>query len=78
MRWPCRISETIKERIEKNIEEQVDLCDRLTHRSLWEALMAEPSQCSLEEITVQQICKRATVHDPTFYWPAYTEALGRG
>lgn len=67
MRWLCRISDTIKERIEKNVEEQVALRDRLTRRLLWESLMAELSQCSFEEITVQQICKRATFHGSIFY-----------
>jgi len=48
-------------------EEQTDLRIRRTHKLLWEALMAELSQRSFEEITVQQICERAMVHRSTFY-----------
>ncbi len=48
-------------------EEQEDLRVRRTHKLLWEALMAELSQRSFEEITVKEICERAMVHRSTFY-----------
>ena len=48
-------------------EEHTDLRVRRTHKLLWEALMAELSQHSFEEITVRQICERAMVHHSTFY-----------
>jgi AcrR family transcriptional regulator len=47
--------------------EQADLRVRRTHKLLWEALMAELSQRSFEEITVKDICERAMVHRTTFY-----------
>ncbi len=47
--------------------EQGDLRVRRTHKLLWEALMAELSQRSFEEITVKEICERAMVHRTTFY-----------
>ena len=48
-------------------EEPADLRVRRTHKLLWEALMAELSYRSFEEITIQQICERAMVHRSTFY-----------
>src|SRR5689334_3780144 len=48
-------------------EEHTDLRVRRTHKLLWEALMAELSQHSFEEITVRQICEHAMVHHSTFY-----------
>lgn len=47
--------------------EQADLRVRRTRKLLWEALMAELSERSLEEITVKDICERAMVHRTTFY-----------
>jgi AcrR family transcriptional regulator len=47
--------------------EQADLRVRRTHKLLWEALMAELSMRSFEEITVKDICDRAMVHRTTFY-----------
>lgn len=46
---------------------QADLRVRRTHKLLWEALMAELSERSFEEITVRDICERAMVHRTTFY-----------
>jgi len=46
---------------------QTDLRVRRTHKLLWEALMAELSECAFEEITVKDICERAMVHRTTFY-----------
>jgi AcrR family transcriptional regulator len=51
----------------KMSKEQEDLRVRRTHKLLWEALMAELSQRSFEEITVKEICERAMVHRSTFY-----------
>src|SRR5215469_10229269 len=51
----------------KTSEEQVDLRIRRTHKLLWEALMAELSERTFEEITVTDICERAMVHRTTFY-----------
>ena len=51
----------------KTPEEQADLRVRRTHKLLWEALMAELSQRSFEQITVKEICERAMVHRTTFY-----------
>jgi AcrR family transcriptional regulator len=51
----------------KSSEEQGDLRVRRTHKLLWEALMAELSARSFEEITVTDICERAMVHRTTFY-----------
>jgi AcrR family transcriptional regulator len=48
-------------------EEQMDLRVRRTRKLLWEALMAEMSECAFEEITVTDICERAMVHRTTFY-----------
>lgn len=47
--------------------EQTDLRIRRTHKLLWEALMAELSKRTIEEITVSDICERAMVHRTTFY-----------
>jgi AcrR family transcriptional regulator len=47
--------------------EQADLRVRRTHKLLWEALMAELSERTIEEITVSDICERAMVHRTTFY-----------
>ena len=47
--------------------EQTDLRVRRTHKLLWEALMAELSERTIEEITVSDICERAMVHRTTFY-----------
>src|SRR6516225_9814035 len=47
--------------------EQADLRVRRTHKLLWEALMAELSERTFEEITVSDICERAMVHRTTFY-----------
>lgn len=44
-----------------------DLRVRRTHKLLWEALMAELSERSFEQITVRDICERAMVHRTTFY-----------
>ncbi len=46
---------------------QKDLRVRRTHRLLWEALMAELTERTFEEITVSDICERAMVHRTTFY-----------
>ncbi len=46
---------------------QTDLRVRRTHKLLWEALMAELSERTFEEITVSDICERAMVHRTTFY-----------
>jgi AcrR family transcriptional regulator len=46
---------------------QTDLRVRRTHKLLWEALMAELSERTIEEITVSDICERAMVHRTTFY-----------
>jgi AcrR family transcriptional regulator len=46
---------------------QIDLRVRRTHKLLWEALMAELSERTIEEITVSDICERAMVHRTTFY-----------
>ncbi len=46
---------------------QTDLRVRRTHKLLWEALMAELSERTFEEITVTDICERAMVHRTTFY-----------
>ncbi len=46
---------------------QADLRVRRTHKLLWEALMAELSERTFEEITVKDICERAMVHRTTFY-----------
>ena len=51
----------------KTLEGQEDLRVRRTHKLLWEALMAELSERSLEQITVRDICERAMVHRTTFY-----------
>ena len=51
----------------KSPAEQTDLRVRRTHKLLWEALMAELSQRTIEEITVSDICERAMVHRTTFY-----------
>ena len=51
----------------KTPEQQADLRVRRTHKLLWEALMAELSQRSFEEITVKAVCERAMVHRTTFY-----------
>ena len=47
--------------------EKEDLRVRRTHKLLWEALMAELSERTFEEITVKDICERAMVHRTTFY-----------
>ncbi len=47
--------------------EQTDLRVRRTHKLLWEALMVELSERTIEEITVSDICERAMVHRTTFY-----------
>ncbi len=47
--------------------EQTDLRVRRTHKLLWEALMAELSERTIEEIAVSDICERAMVHRTTFY-----------
>jgi AcrR family transcriptional regulator len=47
--------------------EHADLRVRRTHKLLWEALMAELSERTFEEITVTDICERAMVHRTTFY-----------
>ena len=47
--------------------EHTDLRVRRTHKLLWEALMAELSERTFEEITVTDICERAMVHRTTFY-----------
>jgi len=47
--------------------EQTDLRVRRTHKLLWEALMKELSERTIEEITVSDICERAMVHRTTFY-----------
>jgi AcrR family transcriptional regulator len=44
-----------------------DLRVRRTHKLLWEALMAELTERTFEEITVRDICERAMVHRTTFY-----------
>ena len=46
---------------------QADLRVRRTRKLLWEALMAELSERTFEEITVTDICERAMVHRTTFY-----------
>ena len=46
---------------------QEDLRVRRTRKLLWEALMAELSEWSFEEISVKDICERAMVHRTTFY-----------
>ena len=46
---------------------QTDLRVRRTHKLLWEALMEELSERTIEEITVSDICERAMVHRTTFY-----------
>src|SRR6516165_6206151 len=51
----------------KSPVEQTDLRVRRTHKLLWEALMAELSERSIEEITVSDICERAMVDRTTFY-----------
>jgi AcrR family transcriptional regulator len=51
----------------KSPYEQTDLRVRRTHKLLWEALMAELSERTFEEITVTDICERAMVHRTTFY-----------
>jgi AcrR family transcriptional regulator len=51
----------------KTASEQMDLRVRRTHRLLWEALLAELSERSLEDTTVSAICDRAMVHRTTFY-----------
>src|SRR6476659_6663369 len=51
----------------KTAEGQADLRVRRTHKLLWEALMAELSERTFEEITVKDICERAMVHRTTFY-----------
>jgi AcrR family transcriptional regulator len=51
----------------KSSLEHVDLRVRRTHKLLWDALMAELSERSFEEITVTDICERAMVHRTTFY-----------
>jgi AcrR family transcriptional regulator len=47
--------------------EHTDLRVRRTNKLLWEALMAELSERTFEEITVTDICERAMVHRTTFY-----------
>ena len=47
--------------------EKTDLRVRRTHKLLWEALMVELSERTIEEITVSDICERAMVHRTTFY-----------
>ena len=47
--------------------EQTDLRVRRTHKLLWEALMTELSERTIEESTVSDICERAMVHRTTFY-----------
>ncbi len=47
--------------------DEADLRVRRTHKLLWEALMAELSERTIEEITVSDICERAMVHRTTFY-----------
>ena len=51
----------------KSSQEQGDLRVRRTHKLLWEALMAELSERSFDDITVNDICQRAMVHRTTFY-----------
>ncbi len=51
----------------KSTFEQTDLRIRRTHKLLWEALMEELSERTIEEITVSEICARAMVHRTTFY-----------
>ena len=51
----------------KSPYEQTDLRVRRTHKLLWEALMAELSERTFEEITVTDMCERAMVHRTTFY-----------
>ena len=51
----------------KSTFEQTDLRIRRTHKLLWEALMEELSERTIEEITVSDICERAMVHRTTFY-----------
>jgi len=51
----------------KTASEQIDLRVRRTHKLLWEALLAELSERSLEDTTVSAICDRAMVHRTTFY-----------
>lgn len=51
----------------KTAEDQADLRVRRTHKLLWEALMAELSERTFEEISVKDICERAMVHRTTFY-----------
>jgi AcrR family transcriptional regulator len=51
----------------KSPYEHADLRVRRTHKLLWEALMAELSERTFEEITVTDICERAMVHRTTFY-----------
>ena len=46
---------------------QTDLRVRRTHKLLWEALMEELSERTIEEITVSDMCERAMVHRTTFY-----------
>ena len=51
----------------KSPVEQTDLRVRRTHKLLWEALMEELSERTIEEITVSDMCDRAMVHRTTFY-----------
>jgi AcrR family transcriptional regulator len=51
----------------KTSEQLPDLRVRRTRKLLWEALLAEMSECAFEDITVTDICARAMVHRTTFY-----------
>jgi AcrR family transcriptional regulator len=51
----------------KSSEPHVDLRVRRTHKLLWDALLAEMSERSFDEIPVTDLCERAMVHRTTFY-----------